>query len=95
MQLEEALYAGLCELWPGKERRERMRLVAMVAISAMRFATDRWLEQDGKRPLPKHVRDAFQKLQEEFDRSPPAEREDRGDAFHERIRSARSIVEGQ
>jgi AcrR family transcriptional regulator len=66
MQLEEALYAGLCELWPGKERRERMRLVAMVAISAMRFATDRWLEQDGKRPLPKHVRDAFQKLQEEI-----------------------------
>lgn len=66
VQLEEALYAGLCELWPGKERRERMRLVAMVAISAMRFATDRWLEQDGKRPLPKHVREVFQKLREEI-----------------------------
>ena len=42
-----------------------MRLVAMVAF-LLRFATDRWLEQDGKRPLPKHVRDAFQKLQEEI-----------------------------
>jgi AcrR family transcriptional regulator len=66
VQLEEALCAGLCELLPGKERRDRMRIVAMVAMGTMRLATDKWLEEDGKRPLPKYVRDAFQKLKEEI-----------------------------
>ncbi len=66
LQLEEVLYAALCELWPRKERRERLRLVAMASIGTLRLAVDAWLEQDGKRPLTKYVQDAFKHLKEEI-----------------------------
>jgi AcrR family transcriptional regulator len=66
LQLEEVLHEALCELWPRKERRERLRLVAMASIGTLRLAVDAWLEQDGKRPLTKYVQDAFKNLKEEI-----------------------------
>lgn len=66
LQLEHALYAGLCELWPEKRRRDRLQLVAMASIAALRMAVDTWLQQDGKRPLPKYIQDAFKNLKAEI-----------------------------
>jgi AcrR family transcriptional regulator len=66
LQLEEVLHEALCELWPRKERRERLRLVAMASIGTLRLAVDAWLEQEGKRPLTKYVQDAFKNLKEEI-----------------------------
>jgi AcrR family transcriptional regulator len=66
LQLEQAIYEGLCDLWPQKQRRDGLRLVAMVSIAALRLATDTWLEQDGKRPLAERLRDAFRRLKAEI-----------------------------
>jgi AcrR family transcriptional regulator len=66
LQLERALYEALSELWPGKRRRDQLRLVAIVSMGAMRLAVDIWLEQDGKHPLAKHIRDAFRNLKAEI-----------------------------
>jgi AcrR family transcriptional regulator len=66
LKLEEVLHDALCELWPRKERRERLRLVAMASIGTLRLAVDAWLEQDGKRPLTSYVQNAFKNLKEEI-----------------------------
>lgn len=65
-QLEKAVFEALCEVWPSKKRRARLRLVAVVSIAVMRRATDPWLEQDGKRSLSKYIRDAFSDLKAEM-----------------------------
>ena len=66
LQIEPALYDALCELWPAKGRRDRLRLVAMVSAGTLRLAVDKWLEQEGKRPLAKFIQDAFGNLKAEI-----------------------------
>ena len=66
LQLEQAIYEGLCELWPSKQRQDGLWLVAMASIGALRLATDAWLQQDGKRPLADGIRAAFRKLRAEI-----------------------------
>jgi hypothetical protein len=63
---EQVLFEGLCELWPAKERRERLRLVAMAAMGVVRLAVEAWLEQNGKRPLAKYIQDGFKNLKAEI-----------------------------
>ncbi len=65
LQFEKALYEGLCSLWPGKQRRDGLRMVAMVAVGALRLSVETW-QQDGKRPLAKYLRDAFKNLRAEI-----------------------------
>lgn len=65
---ENAVFAGLAELWPQAERREGLRLVAMAAIGAVRIAVERWVADDGRRPLVERVREAFAVLRSEIDR---------------------------
>jgi AcrR family transcriptional regulator len=64
---ERAIYDGLCELWPGREHRDCMQLVAMISIGALRLGVEKWFEQNGKYPLVKYVRDAFKKLKPAID----------------------------
>lgn len=66
LQFEEAIFEALCEVWPAKNRRRRLRLVAIASIGAMRVAVDSWLEQNGKRSLPNYFRDAFNDLRAEI-----------------------------
>ena len=66
LKFEQAVTDGLSELWPRKDRRDRLRIVAMVAMGALRLAVDAWLEQDGKRPLVKHIEDVFRNLKAEI-----------------------------
>jgi AcrR family transcriptional regulator len=63
---EQVLFEALCELWPAKERRERLHLVAMAAMGIARLATEAWLEQGGKRPLSKYIQDGFKNLRAEI-----------------------------
>lgn len=65
-QLEVATFEGLCELWPARERRNALRIVAMASMGALRLAVDDWLNQEGKRPLTKYIGDAFKQLQAEI-----------------------------
>jgi AcrR family transcriptional regulator len=65
LQLEQAACDALRELWPAKERRDRLRLVAMASMGLMRLVVDAWLEQDGKRPLAKDIQKAFRDLRAE------------------------------
>ena len=63
---EQALYEGLCELWPEQKRREGLRLVAITSIGALRLSVETWLQQNGKRPLTRHIQDAFKRLKAEI-----------------------------
>jgi len=66
LQLEQAACDALRELWPAKERRDRLRLVAMASMALMRLVVDAWIEQDGKRPLAKDIQKAFRDLRAEI-----------------------------
>jgi AcrR family transcriptional regulator len=66
LKFEQAVAEALFEIWPTKERRDRLRLVAMASIGALRLAVEAWLEQDGKRPLVKYIEDAFRNLKAEI-----------------------------
>jgi AcrR family transcriptional regulator len=61
LQFEQGLYEGLCELWPGKEH-ERLRVIAMVSIGALRLSVGRWQQESGKRPLVTYFQDTFKNL---------------------------------
>lgn len=46
---EEALFATLCQVWPDPAQRLRLRIVAMVAMGALRLALESWgTDQDGR-----------------------------------------------
>ena len=66
LQFEQALFETLCEVWPAKSRRARLRLVTMASIGAMRVAVGAWSEQNGKRPLTSYIREAFNDLRAEI-----------------------------
>ena len=66
LQFEQAIFETLCEIWPAKNRRARLRLVTMASIGAMRVAVGAWSEQNGKRPLASYIRDAFNDLRAEI-----------------------------
>jgi AcrR family transcriptional regulator len=63
---EQVLFEALCELWPAKQRREQLRLVAMAAMGVVRLAVEAWLEQGGRRPLSKYIQDGFAGLKAEI-----------------------------
>ena len=64
--IERVLWEALCELWPAKERRERLRLIAMVSSGTLRLASEAWLAHGGKRPLAKYIQDGFKNLKAEI-----------------------------
>lgn len=66
VQMEETVFAALCELWPQPKRRASLRIVAMVSIGAMRVAIEAWRQDGGKRPLAKYLRETFANLQAEI-----------------------------
>src|ERR1700732_3531569 len=42
IEMEETLFAALCELWPQPEQRPSLRMTAMISIGAMRLAMEAW-----------------------------------------------------
>lgn len=59
--LEQAVYESLCELFPAMDRDE-LRLISMVSVSPLRLAVDKWLQEDGQRPLMDYIEDALGKF---------------------------------
>jgi hypothetical protein len=51
VEMEEALFAAMCEVWPQPQRRTALRMVAMVSIGAMRLAIEDWRQAGGERSL--------------------------------------------
>ena len=66
VQQENALFAALRERWPDRERETGLRLVAMLAIGAMRLATDAFSREGGKRPIVDLLHEAFDALEAEI-----------------------------
>src|SRR5580692_3253851 len=55
IEMEEALFAAMRELWPQPQRRTTLRMVAMVSIGAMRLAVEDWRYAGGKRSLADYL----------------------------------------
>ncbi len=64
---EQALFATLCQVWRQPERRVGLRMVAVVAIGAMKLTTQSWGEQTGERtPMADLFRQALDSLAREI-----------------------------
>lgn len=66
LQLEQAAFEALCELWPQARRRKALRIVAMVSAGALRLAIDNWSAEQGRKPLADHLKEAFAGLKAEL-----------------------------
>src|SRR6202166_723318 len=55
IEMEEALFAAMRELWPQPQRRTTLRMVAMVSIGAMRLAVEDWRHAGAKRSLAEYL----------------------------------------
>jgi AcrR family transcriptional regulator len=62
LKIEQNILEALCELWPQARRKAALRLVAMASAGAMRVATEAWRQDNGKKPLVKHLQEAFSTL---------------------------------
>ncbi len=63
---ERVILEALIALWPAPERRQGLRLVAMVAVGALRVALERWAERGGAELLADHLRRAFAEMKAEI-----------------------------
>lgn len=63
VQHEKALFAALRERWPEPGRETGLRLAAMMAIGAMRLASDTLSSEGGKRPFEEILREVFDALE--------------------------------
>lgn len=59
---EDALYKTLCEVWRQPERRQSLRIIAMVSIGAMRLSLEAWGSQKDKRSIAEILEEAFATL---------------------------------
>src|ERR1700761_5558785 len=62
VETEQMLWQAMCELWPAPARRDGLRLVAMVAMGALRLALEKWKQNDAARPLAHYIRQEFARL---------------------------------
>jgi AcrR family transcriptional regulator len=63
---EQAVFEALVVLLPASDRRERLRLVAMASVGALRLALELWAERGGAESLADHLRRAFADLKAEI-----------------------------
>ena len=59
VEMEETLFAAICELWPQPERRAKLRLLAMVSMGVVRLAMERWRQDGGERPISEYLEETF------------------------------------
>ena len=63
IELEQTVFAALCERWPRKDRRRGLRLTAMVAVGAFRLAIEERRHDRRARALTDYVRESFAVLE--------------------------------
>lgn len=59
---EKTLFEALRERWPDQERETSLRLVAMLAVGAMRLSFDAFNREGGKRPVVDLLHETFDAL---------------------------------
>jgi AcrR family transcriptional regulator len=64
-RLESFMFSALTEKWPEPSGHLRLRLIAIVGISALRVAVDRW-RQDASGSLQDYVNESFAALRSEM-----------------------------
>lgn len=65
VEQEQTLFAALRARWPDPEREMGLRLLAMLAIGAMRLAFDTLSREGGRRPIAELLREAFDAVRAE------------------------------
>ncbi|WP_241172533.1 TetR/AcrR family transcriptional regulator [Burkholderia gladioli] len=63
---EDGLYATLCEVWRQPQRRQALRVVAMVSMGATRLAIEAWGNQSGERPIAAFLEETFAAVKAEI-----------------------------
>lgn len=66
VQHEQALLAALRERWPERQSEMALRLVAMLAIGAIRLSTETFHSEGGQRPIEAVLLEAFDALEAEI-----------------------------
>jgi hypothetical protein len=72
VQLEQTVFAALCESWPLPDRRPALRMTAMLSVGAMRLAIEARRQDSRTRPLTEYLQESFAVLEEQL--SPPSDR---------------------
>ena len=62
VQMEELLAEAMYEMWPDESKRPSLRLDAMMAIGALRFAKENWRKDEAAQPLTHYIDEAFDLL---------------------------------
>ncbi len=62
VQMEELLAEAMYEMWPDESKRPALRMAAMMAIGALRFAKDNWRKDDAAHSLTHYIDEAFDLL---------------------------------
>lgn len=63
---ERELFAALRERWTGAKREPGLRAAAMIGIGAMRLASERWSEDEARRPLEQYLDEVFAAVRREI-----------------------------
>lgn len=66
IQHEKTLFDALRSIWPAPERETALRLVAMMAIGAMRLAFEALNREGGRRPIGDLLQESFAALKTEI-----------------------------
>jgi len=67
LKMELTAFEALETLWPDDAHRDRLQLIAMIGIGALRLAVDAWTKDDGTRPLADHLAATFGHLDHALD----------------------------
>ncbi len=62
VQMEELLAETMYEMWPDQNKRPALRMAAMMAIGALRFAKENWRKDNAAHPLTHYIDEAFDLL---------------------------------
>jgi AcrR family transcriptional regulator len=62
VQMEELLAEAMYEMWPDQSKQPALRMAAMMAIGALRFAKENWRKDDAAHPLTHYIDEAFDLL---------------------------------
>ena len=62
VQMEELLAEAMYEMWPDQDKRPALRMAAMMAIGALRFAKENWRKDNAAHPLTHYIEEAFDLL---------------------------------
>lgn len=66
VEQERTLLAALRGRWPGPEREPALKLVAMIAMGAIRLSTEAFNQEAGARTMPTLLRETFGTLETEL-----------------------------